>query len=107
MYRTYIDPVAGRVDDADRGVLQAARMDASIASMLLLDAPATAGFVTRFQQTTPAIMAKGVEDTAFYRYNRLIALNDVGGDPSRFGIDIERRSTPATPSEPSASPRTS
>ena len=35
-------------------------------------------------------MAKGVEDTAFYRYGRLLALNDVGGDPSRFGIDVER-----------------
>ena len=34
-------------------------------------------------------MAKGVEDTAFYRYCRLLALNDVGGDPSRFGIDVE------------------
>ena len=35
------------------------------------------------------MMAKGVEDTAFYRYARLLALNDVGGDPSRFGISIE------------------
>ena len=35
-------------------------------------------------------MAKGVEDTAFYRYGRLLALNDVGGDPGRFGIDVER-----------------
>jgi (1->4)-alpha-D-glucan 1-alpha-D-glucosylmutase len=35
-------------------------------------------------------MAKGVEDTAFYRYGRLLALNDVGGDPSRFGIDVRR-----------------
>jgi (1->4)-alpha-D-glucan 1-alpha-D-glucosylmutase len=52
--------------------------------------PLSAGpFITRFQQTTPAIMAKGVEDTAFYRYSRLLALNDVGGDPGRFGIDVE------------------
>ena len=35
-------------------------------------------------------MAKGVEDTAFYRYGRLLALNDVGGDPSRFGIAVDR-----------------
>jgi (1->4)-alpha-D-glucan 1-alpha-D-glucosylmutase len=90
VYRTYVEPRSGRVDEADRRVLQAARMDASVAAMLLLQAPAPPGFVTRFQQTTPAIMAKGVEDTAFYRYNRLIALNDVGGDPSRFGIDVER-----------------
>ena len=45
-------------------------------------------FRTRFQQTTPPIMAKGVEDTAFYRYLRLLALCDVGGDPSRFAIDV-------------------
>jgi (1->4)-alpha-D-glucan 1-alpha-D-glucosylmutase len=52
--------------------------------------PLSAGpFITRFQQTTPAIMAKGVEDTAFYRYGRLLALNDVGGDPGRFGIGVE------------------
>ena len=90
VYRTYVEPRSGRVDDADRGVLQAARIDPELAAILLLERPAPPGFVTRFQQTTPAIMAKGVEDTAFYRYNRLIALNDVGGDPSRFGIDIER-----------------
>ncbi len=52
--------------------------------------PLSAGeFVTRFQQTTPAIMAKGVEDTAFYRYGRLLALNDVGGDPGRFGFGVD------------------
>jgi (1->4)-alpha-D-glucan 1-alpha-D-glucosylmutase len=52
--------------------------------------PLSAGpFITRFQQTTPAIMAKGVEDTAFYRYARLLALNDVGGDPGRFGIAVD------------------
>ena len=39
-------------------------------------------------------MAKGVEDTAFYRYVRLLALNDVGGDPGRFGDRRRRRSTP-------------
>jgi (1->4)-alpha-D-glucan 1-alpha-D-glucosylmutase len=65
-------------------------MGPEIAAMLLLEREAPAGFVTRFQQTTPAIMAKGVEDTAFYRYCRLISLNDVGGDPSRFGIGVSR-----------------
>ena len=34
-------------------------------------------------------MAKGVEDTAFYRYARLLALNDVGGDPGRFGLSVD------------------
>ncbi len=90
VYRTYIDPVAGRVDPEDRRVISASGMDPTIAAMLLLDRDAPARFVTRFQQTTPAIMAKGVEDTAFYRYCRLISLNDVGGDPSRFGIDVAR-----------------
>jgi (1->4)-alpha-D-glucan 1-alpha-D-glucosylmutase len=89
VYRTYVEPDAGRVTDEDRRAIgEASGMDPSIAAMLLLERDAPPGFVTRFQQTTPAIMAKGVEDTAFYRYNRLIALNDVGGDPSRFGIDV-------------------
>jgi (1->4)-alpha-D-glucan 1-alpha-D-glucosylmutase len=57
---------------------------------LLLEEEAPPTFVTRFQQTTPAVMAKGVEDTAFYRYGRLLAVCDVGGDPSRFGIPVER-----------------
>jgi (1->4)-alpha-D-glucan 1-alpha-D-glucosylmutase len=45
-------------------------------------------FTTRFQQTTGAVMAKGVEDTAFYRYARLLALNEVGGDPGRFSLSV-------------------
>lgn len=43
-------------------------------------------FVGRFQQFTGPMMAKAVEDTAFYRYVRLVSLNEVGGDPSRFGL---------------------
>ena len=42
-------------------------------------------FAMRLQQLTGPVTAKGVEDTAFYRFNRLIALNEVGGDPSHFG----------------------
>jgi (1->4)-alpha-D-glucan 1-alpha-D-glucosylmutase len=42
-------------------------------------------FAMKFQQFTSPVMAKGLEDTAFYRYNRLISLNDVGGDLHRFG----------------------
>ncbi|WP_375499332.1 malto-oligosyltrehalose synthase [uncultured Jatrophihabitans sp.] len=41
---------------------------------------------SRFQQTSGAVMAKGVEDTAFYRYTRFIALNEVGNDPGHFGL---------------------
>ena len=40
----------------------------------------------RFQQVSGAVMAKGVEDTAYYRYSRFVALNEVGGDPARFGL---------------------
>lgn len=45
-------------------------------------------FVGRFQQVTSPVMAKSVEDTAFYRYNRLVSLNEVGGDPERFGTTL-------------------
>lgn len=41
----------------------------------------------RFQQTSGMVMAKGVEDSAYYRYNRLTSLNEVGADPSEFAID--------------------
>ena len=44
----------------------------------------------RFQQLTGPVMAKGVEDTVFYNYNRLVALNEVGGDPGRFGVAARR-----------------
>src|SRR5690606_38055726 len=43
----------------------------------------------RFQQLTGPAMAKGVEDTAFYRYHRFIALNEVGGAPDRFGHSVD------------------
>lgn len=46
-------------------------------------------FTLKFQQYTGPLMAKGFEDTCFYRYNRLIALNEVGGEPSRFGVSVE------------------
>ncbi len=45
-------------------------------------------FVLKFQQITGPIMAKGLEDTAFYIYNRLAALNEVGGEPQRFGLSV-------------------
>jgi (1->4)-alpha-D-glucan 1-alpha-D-glucosylmutase len=49
----------------------------------------TAQLVTLFQQVCGPVMAKGVEDTAFYRWSRLVALNEVGGDPDRFGRSAE------------------
>jgi len=43
----------------------------------------------RFQQLAGPVMAKGVEDTAFYNFNRLVSLNEVGGDPGAFGVGVE------------------
>jgi (1->4)-alpha-D-glucan 1-alpha-D-glucosylmutase len=111
VYRTYItDP--GHVPDRDRLFIETAVGDAKgrnpgtaaevfdfLADLLLLrnlDAFAPAdrelvlSWVLRFQQMTGPIMAKGVEDTAFYIYNRLVSLNEVGGHPDHFGISIER-----------------
>ncbi len=45
-------------------------------------------FAMKFQQYTAPLMAKGLEDTSFYRYNNLIAINEVGGEPTHFGISI-------------------
>jgi (1->4)-alpha-D-glucan 1-alpha-D-glucosylmutase len=60
--------------------------------ILLLEVKGTlqTEFALRFQQFTGPVMAKSLEDTAFYRYNRFIALNEVGGDPSRFGVGLEQ-----------------
>ncbi len=51
--------------------------------------PAFARWILTFQQYTGAVMAKAAEDTAFYTYNRFIALNEVGGEPARFGSDVD------------------
>ncbi len=88
IYRTYVEPWSGKVEEADREAIAEAGLPESLASVLTLGERGWDAFVTRFQQTTPPIMAKGVEDTAFYRYLRLVALNDVGGDPGRFGISL-------------------
>jgi (1->4)-alpha-D-glucan 1-alpha-D-glucosylmutase len=90
VYRTYVEPWSGKVAPDDREAIEEAGLPESLASVLRLEERGWDAFVTRFQQTTPPVMAKGVEDTAFYRYARLLALNDVGGDPGRFGISVER-----------------
>lgn len=58
--------------------------------LLELDGDLEHDFAMRFQQATGAAVAKGVEDTAFYNFNRFLALNEVGGDPGTFGISLER-----------------
>lgn len=54
------------------------------------EGPAAREFVARFQQLSPAVMAKGVEDTSFYLYDRFIACNEVGSQPSALGISAEK-----------------
>jgi (1->4)-alpha-D-glucan 1-alpha-D-glucosylmutase len=111
VYRTYVD-ASGRYTDTDMRHLgealagarrRAPDIDASVFGFLgrllsgkLVEAPRS-GFsrvaalrcALKFQQLSGPIMAKGLEDTAFYRYNRFIALNEVGSDPQRIGRRIE------------------
>jgi (1->4)-alpha-D-glucan 1-alpha-D-glucosylmutase len=89
VYRTYVDPDSGEVDGLDRLAIADARLPARLASILLLEERGHDAFAIRFQQTTPPVVAKGVEDTAFYRYNRLLCLNEVGGAPDRFSLSID------------------
>jgi (1->4)-alpha-D-glucan 1-alpha-D-glucosylmutase len=75
--------------DEDRYSVDALALALAMTPVYRTYEPLSAGaFITRFQQTSPAIIAKGIEDTAFYRYSKLLALNDVGGEPSRFGISV-------------------
>ncbi len=103
VYRTYL-----RARDRHRSDVDLARIDGAIAvaaerrpeldpelfgflgRILRLEVPGALAdeLAMRFQQLTPAAMAKGVEDTAFYRHHRLVALNEVGGDPGRFGTRV-------------------
>jgi malto-oligosyltrehalose synthase len=103
VYRTY---VAATVADSDRRYIEwaigAARRRRSatetavfdfVRAALLLELPASGedqrrlmlNFVMKFQQITAPITAKGIEDTALYRYNRLLSLNEVGGEPGNYG----------------------
>jgi (1->4)-alpha-D-glucan 1-alpha-D-glucosylmutase len=87
VYRTYVEPASGRVEDEDRVASEV--LHEELRRIVLLEgerSPRLDEFVVRWQQTTGPVMAKGVEDTAFYRYFRLTALNEVGGDPGRFSI---------------------
>ncbi len=88
VYRTYVEPWSGKVDEQDRDAVAAVPDD--LRRVLLLELRGNDEFVTRWQQTTGPVMAKGIEDTAFYRYLRLTALNEVGGDPGRFSLPVEQ-----------------
>ncbi len=106
VYRTYVD--SQRPHDNDRRVIATAVAHAKatrevedeaafdfLTQLLLLEPAApedrigALAFATRFQQTTGPVMAKALEDTTFYRYNRLIALNEVGGEPQHFGAPAD------------------
>ncbi len=101
VYRTYSRPYSGYLSGIDArlietavGGVKAQRPDLEPALFdflqdlltLKITGDLESEFVVRFQQLTGPAMAKGLEDTVFYTYNRFIALNDVGGDPTRFGI---------------------
>src|SRR5213082_1894408 len=110
VYRTYLEPgkPVSPEDGAviERAVAAAKRRNPAIEEsvfnflrdILLFRFPenldeeqraAHAQFVLKFQQFTGPIMAKGLEDTAFYIYNRLAALNEVGGEPQQFGLGVD------------------
>ena len=103
VYRTYVRPGAQPSDEDVHQVALAVEESARrrpdiepdllafIGDLVLLKFPGAseAEFAARFQQFTPAVMAKGVEDTAFYRYHRLVSLNEVGANPGVFGRTLE------------------
>jgi len=102
LYRTYITGAGASesdMDAIDRALTDAERrnptMEASsfrfLRDVLLPSGPRTErslAFTMKLQQFTAPVQAKGLEDTAFYRHNVLISLNEVGGDPARFGRPI-------------------
>ena len=104
IYRTYVQPEREEISDEDREYIDRATrqakenradIDGSLFDFLndvlqmRVRGKKETEFVLRFQQFGSPVMAKGVEDTAFYCYNRLIAVCEVGGDPERDGISVE------------------
>ncbi len=105
VYRAYVRPGHPPQPGADRPLLEAVeRAIAALPSREQVitdlagvlgdpdhaahDPAAARDLAVRFQQTTGPVMAKGIEDTAFYRWHRLVALNEVGADPAH-GVDPE------------------
>ncbi len=90
VYRSYLP--AGR-EQLEAAVAEAStrrpELAAAIAQLGVVLADPSEPAARRFQQTTGPVMAKGVEDTAFYRYTRLGGLTEVGGDPSVFALDVD------------------
>ena len=103
VYRTYVVAERNEITDEDRSVISDAvacakerrqDIDSGLFDFMydILTLRATGRlegeFVMRFQQFTSPVMAKGVEDTAFYCFNRLTSLNEVGADPGRNGLNV-------------------
>jgi (1->4)-alpha-D-glucan 1-alpha-D-glucosylmutase len=103
IYRTYVVPQRNEITEEDKHFIQCAvqcakdnRTDIDgglfdfFEQVLTLEVSGRleSEFVLRFQQFTSPVMAKGVEDTAFYCYNRLTAMCEVGGDPGRDGVSV-------------------
>jgi (1->4)-alpha-D-glucan 1-alpha-D-glucosylmutase len=90
VYRTYLPYGAHHLRSALAGATRR-RPDLTVTIAELAARLSDPGdeLAIRFQQYTGAVLAKGVEDTAFYRYSRFTALNEVGGDPGRFGVPVD------------------
>jgi (1->4)-alpha-D-glucan 1-alpha-D-glucosylmutase len=92
VYRSYL--ADGEADALQAAAMEATRWSPELAGPIEAMVRQMTGdrdgeLAERVQQTAAMVMAKGVEDTVFYRYNRFIALNEVGGDPGRFGVPPE------------------
>ncbi len=90
VYRTYLPTGATNLATAiERARANRPDLADAIDTLAVRLADPADELCSRFQQTSGAVMAKGVEDTAFYRYTRFVAANEVGGDPARFGLPLE------------------
>ncbi|MDF2444376.1 MAG: (1-_4)-alpha-D-glucan 1-alpha-D-glucosylmutase [Subtercola sp.] len=89
VYRSYLPLGLDQLEAAAAlAVSHRPELSAAIEAILPALSDASNEAAKRFQQTSGMVMAKGVEDTAFYRYNRLTTLNEVGADPGEFSIDV-------------------
>ncbi|QCU78793.1 malto-oligosyltrehalose synthase [Citricoccus sp. SGAir0253] len=90
VYRSYLPTGREHLDDAAAEVRRRRpELTDVLEALMPLLADPDHPVAERFQQTSGMVMAKGVEDTAFYRYTRLASLNEVGGDPSAFALDLD------------------
>ncbi|WP_243075030.1 malto-oligosyltrehalose synthase [Microbacterium sp. SS28] len=90
VYRSYLPAGREHLDSAaEEASARRPELAASIGRLVPLLADPDLELSRRFQQTTGPVTAKGVEDTAFYRYSRLGALTEVGGDPSVFSLSVD------------------